>query len=193
VQIIDEEYRTRELRWFPQTVISTTAACIQSSSLALNLITGSHLRRSKVTDRRLLHCIQSLVLITTIYGESRKIKQSLKGLDRAWGFQEVEIFRQLAHESGKFVSPMHRPPLPARKCSWYSFLLEAELTPGLQWDRKDYINEKMGEVVLSMNWHAACNLICDTVTVLPAANGRVLLIWAALLMLVSGYTSSQRY
>ena len=31
------------------------------------------------------------------------------------GFQEVEapkIFRQSAREGGKFVSPMHRPPLP---------------------------------------------------------------------------------
>jgi len=28
------------------------------------------------------------------------------------------------------VSPTHRPPLPPRKYSWYSFLLEAESTPG---------------------------------------------------------------
>ena len=33
------------------------------------------------------------------------------------------------HESGKVVSPTHRPPLPPRKCSWYSFLLEAESNP----------------------------------------------------------------
>ena len=32
--------------------------------------------------------------------------------------------RQSAHESGK-VSPAHRPSLPPRKYSWYSFLLEA--------------------------------------------------------------------
>ena len=35
-----------------------------------------------------------------------------------------------AQDGGKFVSLTHRPPLPPRKCSWYSFLLEAELTPG---------------------------------------------------------------
>jgi len=29
-----------------------------------------------------------------------------------------------------------------RKCSWYSFLLEAESTTGPQCDRKDYVNEK---------------------------------------------------
>ena len=29
-----------------------------------------------------------------------------------------------------FVSTTHRPPLPPRKYSWYSFLLEAESTPG---------------------------------------------------------------
>jgi hypothetical protein len=32
-----------------------------------------------------------------------------------------------AQDGGKIVSLTHRPP---RKCSWYSFLLEAELTPG---------------------------------------------------------------
>jgi len=42
------------------------------------------------------------------------------------------ISRHLAHEGGgKVVSPTHRPPLPPRKYSWYSFLLEAEATPGL--------------------------------------------------------------
>ena len=44
---------------------------------------------------------------------------------------------------GKVVSPTHRPPLPPRKYSWYSFLLEAESTPGPQWGRRDYVNEKL--------------------------------------------------
>jgi hypothetical protein len=44
-----------------------------------------------------------------------------------WGSQ---IWRQSALEGGKVVSAMHRPPLPPRKYSWYSFLLEAESTPG---------------------------------------------------------------
>jgi len=33
--------------------------------------------------------------------------------------------RQSAHEGGKVVSPTHRPTLPPRKYSCYSFLLEA--------------------------------------------------------------------
>ena len=44
-----------------------------------------------------------------------------------WGSQ---ISRQSVHEGGKVVSPTHRPPLPPRKYSWYSFLLEAESSPG---------------------------------------------------------------
>jgi hypothetical protein len=36
----------------------------------------------------------------------------------------------ISHEGGKFASPTHRPPLSLRKYSWYSFLLEAESTPG---------------------------------------------------------------
>ena len=39
-------------------------------------------------------------------------------------------FMTTVQDGGKFVSPTHRQPLPTRKCSWYSFLLEAESTPG---------------------------------------------------------------
>ena len=39
-------------------------------------------------------------------------------------------FMTTAQECGKVVSPTHRTPLPPRKYSWYSFLLEAESTPG---------------------------------------------------------------
>jgi hypothetical protein len=49
---------------------------------------------------------------------------------RAPGGRGSQVFRQSAHEGGKVVSPMHQPPLPPRKDSWYSFLLEAESTPG---------------------------------------------------------------
>ena len=40
------------------------------------------------------------------------------------------IWRQLAHKGGMVVSPMHQLPLPPKKYSFYSFLLEAESTPG---------------------------------------------------------------
>jgi len=35
-----------------------------------------------------------------------------------------------AHDGGKIVSLRHRPLFTPRKYSWYSFLLEAESTPG---------------------------------------------------------------
>ena len=38
-------------------------------------------------------------------------------------------FVTTAQDGGKFVNPTHQPPLPSRKCSWHSFLLEAETTP----------------------------------------------------------------
>ena len=51
-------------------------------------------------------------------------------------------FMTTALGGGKVVSLMHRPHLPPRKFSWYSFLLDAESTPGPWCDRKDYVNEK---------------------------------------------------
>jgi hypothetical protein len=52
-----------------------------------------------------------------------------------------QISRQSAYEGGKVVNPTHWPPLSPRKYSWYSFLLEAESTPGPECDQ-DYANEK---------------------------------------------------
>ena len=54
----------------------------------------------------------------------------------SWGYQ---ISRHSAHEGGRVVSRTHRPPLPHRKYSWYSFLLEAESASGPQCGRKDYV------------------------------------------------------
>jgi len=52
-------------------------------------------------------------------------------------------FITTGQDGGKVVSLTHRPPLPPEKCYWYSFLLEAESTPGPQCVRKDtYVIEK---------------------------------------------------
>jgi hypothetical protein len=67
------------------------------------------------------------------------------GLDRPLEFQESEASRisgLSACEGGKVVSRTHRQPLHPRLHHWYSFLLEAESTPGPQCGRKDYVNEK---------------------------------------------------
>ena len=56
-----------------------------------------------------------------------KEKISVQKFMNSWHWGS-HISRQSAHEGGKVVSPTHRPPLPRRKYSWYSFLLDAEST-----------------------------------------------------------------
>ena len=58
------------------------------------------------------------------------------------GDRGSQISRQSAHKDGKFLSRGHRPPLPLKKYSQYSFLLEAESTPGPQCGRKDFMSMK---------------------------------------------------
>jgi hypothetical protein len=77
--------------------------------------------------------------------EISKVKQSHYRPPRPLSFQVVEVPRFL-DRGGKVVSPKHWPPLPSRTYSWYLFLLEAELTPGRQCNRQDYVNEKF-------QWH----------------------------------------
>ena len=50
-------------------------------------------------------------------------------------------FKTIGTEGGQVVSPTHRLPLPSRKYSWYSFLLETESNPGRQCGQKDCVNE----------------------------------------------------
>ena len=57
----------------------------------------------------------------------------ITGLDKPTGLWEVDASRissHAVHEGGKVVSCMHLPPIPPRRYPWYSFLLEAQLTPG---------------------------------------------------------------
>ena len=72
-----------------------------------------------------------------------KVKQSRKKpgvAQRIPGGLGSQISWHSAHESGD-VSLTHRPPLPA--CSWYSFSLGAESTPGPWYGRKEIYHWKI--------------------------------------------------
>jgi len=56
---------------------------------------------------------------------------------QAWPGPEGSRKLRLPDESGKTVNPPHQPPFLPGRISGYSFLLEADSTPGLQCSRKD--------------------------------------------------------
>jgi len=82
-------------------------------------------------------------LLNRITKERKKEKERKKSLYRPGqalkfpGGWDSQIWRESAREGGKVVSRTHRPPLPPRKYSWYSFLLEVESTLGPCCGRKE--------------------------------------------------------
>jgi len=72
-------------------------------------------------------------LLTTVVYIGKKGKSfPLKAWSGAEGSRKLRFpdFMKTAQDGGKVVSFTERPLLTPRKYSWYSFLLEAESTPG---------------------------------------------------------------
>jgi hypothetical protein len=88
----------------------------------------------------LLHFITDLSsYYTMIIG---KVK-SVTGHEGPWGCETSRLPHFLDNrltDGGEVVSPTRRPPFTSQEDSWYSFLLEAESTPGPQCGWKDYVN-----------------------------------------------------
>ena len=89
----------------------------------------SNIRYNSFHDLTLLNWSQ---LASWVQGKGKGKAIPLQAWTGLEGFRRLrpQISRQSAHESGKVVTPTHRPPLPPRKYSWYSFLLQAESTRG---------------------------------------------------------------
>lgn len=71
-------------------------------------------------------------------------------LEKPIGLQEVEIpriSRQSAHKAGKVVSLTHRPPLPSKRYSLYSFRLKAESASGPQSSQKNEVSENSDDPI----------------------------------------------
>jgi len=66
-------------------------------------------------------------------------------MDRSSGFQEFGAprFQDNRHMVVRLSALRIDRLYPPGKYSWYSFMIEAESTPGPQCDQKDYVNENL--------------------------------------------------
>ena len=95
------------------------------------------LGQSSSTDPRLSYCFQCLTVVIDRFLYHFDVYCKGKAIPLlAWtgpeGSRRLRLpdFMNSAHEVGKVASPTYWPPLPPRKYSRYSFLLEAESTLG---------------------------------------------------------------
>ena len=120
-------------------------------------IADSNIINKKINKRKLLHLLDclhdamshktsnSVILfemctfhddVDTVWSKHVDKGKGKAVLLQAWsgpeGYSKLRFpyFMTTAQYGGKVVSFTHRPPLPPRKYSWYSFLLEDESTPG---------------------------------------------------------------
>ena len=79
--------------------------------------------------QHLNHCATAVPSKETVNGKSKLVP--LQTWRDPEGSRNLKFpdFVTTAHVGSKFVSLTHRPPLP-QEILWYSFLLEAQSTPG---------------------------------------------------------------
>ena len=75
------------------------------------------------------------------------------------GFLRFPDYMTTAQDCGKVVGLTYRPPLPPGKCSWCSFLLETESTPGPRYDRKDFMSMKYSN---DTSWDRTSDLLISS-------------------------------
>ena len=113
-------------------------------SILLSITSGIKLYFPDDTQKHNINNNNNNIIIIIIIIIIIKLNQSHYRPEVPRGFQEVNVPRLRDNGPGwwQVVSQTHRPLFTPKKYSWYSFLLEAESTPGPQCDRKDYVNEK---------------------------------------------------
>jgi hypothetical protein len=69
----------------------------------------------------------------------------LQALTSPEGYRRLRLpdFKTIGTSKWQRCQPYAPAAFTPSKYSWYSFLLEAESTPGPQCGRKDYVNEKI--------------------------------------------------
>ena len=86
--------------------------------------------REPIALNSVFHILLNKIFITIQYGSKKSVPLQARSGPEGSRKLKFSDFMTTAQDGGKVVSLTHRPLFTPRKYSWYSFLLEAESTPG---------------------------------------------------------------
>jgi len=121
-------------RWFNENQATNKAAILTTKNKSSNKYSvwrSVPLKKSAKSGSAQLRLKFPLVFhLTVAKGKGKSVPLEIPRCPEGSRKSRLPDYMTTAQDGGKVVSLTHRPLFTPRKCSWYSFLSEAEATPG---------------------------------------------------------------